>query len=100
MRLVSLTSRESSLKNKTIDKIYPKHALALKKAKLMNSKFPTFKTLWENYASPFTTPTNITEDPATNNSPQRNTYFVSKYSKGWPTPIHTTLKKLKTPTVR
>ena len=98
MRLASLTSRETSLENKTIEEIYPEHSLALKKAKLMNSKFLTFKPLWEDYDSS-TTPTNITEDPPTNYSPQRNTYFVSKYSKGWPTPIHTTLKKLKTPTL-
>ena len=48
-RLASLTSRETSLKNKTIGEIYREHALALKKAKLINLKFPTFKTLWENY---------------------------------------------------
>ena len=77
MRLASLTSRETSLENKTINEIYQEHALALKKAKLMNSKFPTFKTLWENYDNSSTTPTNITKDPATTYEAQRNTYLVS-----------------------
>ena len=45
-RLAKLTSRKTSLRSEGVDKVYPDHANALRKAGLTPPDFPTMRYLW------------------------------------------------------
>eukprot|EP00957_Ditylum_brightwellii_P086620 6590691-Ditylum_brightwellii.AAC.1 len=50
-RLSRLTSYLDSTTEKSIDKLYPDHAAALKVADLVKDKFPKFGEIWKDLAN-------------------------------------------------
>eukprot|EP00957_Ditylum_brightwellii_P125135 9539234-Ditylum_brightwellii.AAC.1 len=54
-RLSRLTSYSDSTAVKSIDKIYPDHAAALKAADLIGDKFPKLGEVWKDLANNATT---------------------------------------------
>ena len=50
-RLSRLTSYSKSMAEKSIDKLYPDHAAALKVADLVDNNFPKFGEVWADLAN-------------------------------------------------
>ena len=47
LRLCKLTSQTKANLGRRIDELYPDHALALRKARLIQGKFPTMRDFWD-----------------------------------------------------
>eukprot|EP00957_Ditylum_brightwellii_P021624 1630735-Ditylum_brightwellii.AAC.1 len=50
-RLSRLTSYSDSTAEKSIDKLYPDHAVALKAADLVRDEFPKLREIWKDLAN-------------------------------------------------
>ena len=116
LRLCKLTSQTKANLGRRIDELYPDHALALCKARLIQGEFPTMRDFWdevekkrknsdkevefnENNFSECqelndNSPTKNENEPRKKNN--RQTYFCIGFSDIWRrVPIHATLKKLR-----
>jgi hypothetical protein len=87
-RLASCTTRTEKSELTTMDKLYPAHAKALKKANLAPDIFPTLGEILDNQQM----------DPTVNNAKERKdmrtVQFCLGMSKWWNDPVHTILKEL------
>ena len=89
-KLAWLTSKKDALREQQIDKIYPDHAQALKKAGLVKDDFPTFDELWA---------TNQNQQEETWSKKKKkfgqNTFFCVRIFKFWGAKIHKMIKTLQ-----
>ena len=89
--LTKLTSKNPSIHTEAVDKIYPAHVNALRKAGLAPPVFPTMGDLWRN------------QDEKVENKKERdvikkknrNVYFCVAYSRYFSTSIHRLIDRLK-----
>ena len=89
--LAKLTSRKPSLHSEGVDKIYPDHANALRKAGLAPSNLPTMGDLWSKQDEKVDTE----KEPDVNNKKNRNVYFCVAYSRYFSTYIHRVISRQK-----
>ena len=90
-RLAKLTSRNPSIHAEAVDKIYPAHVNALRKAGLAPPVFPTMGELWRK------------QDEKVENEKERdisekkniNVYFCVSYSRYFSTSIHRVIDRIK-----
>ena len=94
-RLARLTSRSDKLVKSKISEIYPDHAQALKKAKLVpnDSFFPTFGKLWEKQDAPL--PKSTRSNSKRKLDSKRTIFFCLGASKTFKTPIWAIIRDLK-----
>ena len=89
--LAKLTSMKPSIQAEVVDKIYPAHANALRKAGLAPPVFPTIGELWRKQDE------NVEKEKERNFSVKknRNVYFCVAYSCYFSTAIHRVIERLK-----
>ena len=92
-RLAKLTTITDSNKDATIDEIYPHHATALKAAGLSPEKYPTIKSIQDSKQINAEARKRAKEKKRKNRN--RSVFFCIGHSKGWESPIHVTLKRLR-----
>ena len=90
-RLAKLTSRKPSIRSEGVEKIYPDHMNALRKAGLAPSDFPTMADLWSKQNEKV----GIEKEPDVNKKKNRNVYFFVAYSRYFSTFIHRVINRLK-----
>ena len=90
-RLAKLTSRKPSLHSEGVDKVYPDHANALRKAGLAPPNFPTMGDLWRNQDEKV----DIEKEQDVRKKKNRNVYFCVSYSRSFSTSIHRVINRLK-----
>ena len=90
--LAKLVSRKPSTLSEGVDKIYPNHANALRKAGLAPSNFPTMGDLWSKQDEKV----DMKKEPDVNKNKNRNVYFCIAYSWYFYTSIHKVIIRLKT----
>ena len=78
-RLAKLTSRKPSLHSEGVDKVYPDHANALRKAGLAPPDFPTMGDLWKMQDEKLEIENE--KEPDVNKKKNRNVYFCVAYSR-------------------
>ena len=89
--LAKLTSQTPSINYEGVDKIYPDHANALRKAGLTPSNFPTMGYLWSNQDAKV----DMENEPDFNKKKNRNVYFCVAYSRYFSTSIQRVINRLK-----
>jgi len=99
-RLAKLTSRTEVTEDMRIDELYPRHAEALRKAKLAPEVFPKLGEKLDDLKSESENRDRNEQDIEKNKAENarqsiRQSYFCIGFSKFWSKPIHAILKELK-----
>ena len=92
-RLAKLGSRKPSLHSEGIDKVYPDHVNALRKAGLAPPYFPTMGDLWKMQDEKLDIENE--KEPDVNKKKNRNVYFCVAYLPYFSTSIHRVINGLK-----
>ena len=92
-RLAKLTSRKPSLNSEGVEKVYPDHANALRKAGLAPPAFPIMGDLWKTQDEKLEIESK--KEPDVNKNKNRNVYFCVAYSRVFSTSIHRVINGLK-----
>ena len=90
---MKLTLQKRSLHSEGVDKVYPDHANALRKAGLTPPDFPTMGDLWKMQDEKLETENE--KEPDVNKKKNRNAYFGVVYSRYFSTSIHRVINGLK-----
>ena len=90
-QLAKLTSRNPSIHTEAVDKIYPAHANALRKAGLSPPVFLTMEDLWRKQDEKV----DIEKEQDVSVKKNRNVYFCVAYSRYFSTSIHKVTDRLK-----
>ena len=92
-RLAKLTSLKPSLHSEGVDKVYPGHANALRKAVLAPPDFPTMGNLWKMQDEKLEIENE--KEPDVKKKKNRNVYFCVAYSRYFSKSIHRVINGLK-----
>ena len=90
-RLAKLTTKIPQIQDQLITEIYPSHAKALLKADLLPKKVPTLTNqMHENEVMK----SKKEQKDQNKKVDSRDIYFCIGYTKAWPKPVHTIIKRL------